>query len=88
LGKPVGVILRNLDDRQGGSKTHGAYKVVPVESISGRATAEGRSFSWGCYRGSNIRDGARRMVVPANAVWDDFFDAPGIDLPLREQPPA
>jgi len=26
--------------------------------------------------------------VPANAVWDDFFDAPGIDLPAREQPGA
>ena len=35
-----------------------------------------------------IREGARRVIVPANAVWDDFFDAPGIDLPPREQPPA
>ena len=33
-----------------------------------------------------LRDGARRVIVPANAVWDDFFDAPGIDLPPREQP--
>ena len=35
-----------------------------------------------------IREGARRVIIPANAVWDDFFDAPGIDLPPREQPPA
>ena len=35
-----------------------------------------------------IREGARRVIVPANAVWDDFFDAPGIDLPPRQQPPA
>jgi antitoxin VapB len=35
-----------------------------------------------------LRDGARRIIVPANAVWDDFFDAPGIDLPPREQPEA
>ena len=35
-----------------------------------------------------LRDGIRRIVVPANAVWDDFFDAPGIDLGEREQPPV
>jgi antitoxin VapB len=35
-----------------------------------------------------LREGKRRVIVPANAVWDDFFDAPGIDLPPREQPPA
>lgn len=35
-----------------------------------------------------LRDGARRVIVPANAVWDDFFDAPGIDIGEREQPPA
>jgi antitoxin VapB len=35
-----------------------------------------------------IREGARRVIVPANSVWDDFFDAPGIDLPPRGQPRA
>jgi antitoxin VapB len=35
-----------------------------------------------------LRDGRRRVIVPANAIWDDFFDTPGIDLPPREQPPA
>ena len=35
-----------------------------------------------------LRDGVRRIVVPANAVWDDFFDAPGIDIGEREQPPV
>jgi antitoxin VapB len=33
-----------------------------------------------------VRDGRRRVISPANAAWDDFFDAPGIDLPAREQP--
>lgn len=33
-----------------------------------------------------IRDGARRVIVPANAAWDDFFESPGIDLGDREQP--
>ena len=33
-----------------------------------------------------IRDGTRRVIVPTAAVWDDFFDAPGIDLPERAQP--
>jgi antitoxin VapB len=35
-----------------------------------------------------LRDGKRRVIVPADAVWDDFFDQPGIDLPDRDQPPA
>ncbi len=35
-----------------------------------------------------LRDGARRIIVPANAVWDDFFAASGLDLPEREQPPV
>ncbi|WP_159994459.1 type II toxin-antitoxin system VapB family antitoxin [Roseomonas sp. 18066] len=34
-----------------------------------------------------LRDGARRVVVPANALWDDFFEAPGADLGPRDQPP-
>lgn len=35
-----------------------------------------------------LRDGLRRVIVPANAVWDDFFAAPGIDLEPRDQPAA
>jgi antitoxin VapB len=34
-----------------------------------------------------LRDGARRIIVPVDSVWDDFFDAPGIDIGEREQPP-
>ena len=33
-----------------------------------------------------LREGARRVIVPANALWDDFFGSPGIDLADREQP--
>ena len=33
-----------------------------------------------------FRDGPRRIIVPAEAAWDDFFDAPGIDLGERDQP--
>ena len=33
-----------------------------------------------------LRDGARRVIVPSDAVWDDFFDAPGVDLGERDQP--
>ena len=35
-----------------------------------------------------LRDGIRRIIVPADAIWDDFFAAPGIDLPDRDQPAA
>lgn len=33
-----------------------------------------------------LRDGARRVIVPAQSIWDDFFDAPGIELAERDQP--
>jgi antitoxin VapB len=35
-----------------------------------------------------LRDGARRVIVPTNAIWNDFFDAPGADIGERNQPPA
>ena len=35
-----------------------------------------------------IRDGARRVIAPADAAWDDFFEAPGIDQPERDHPTA
>ena len=33
-----------------------------------------------------LRDGKRRVIVPTDAAWDDFFEAPGIDLGERTQP--
>ena len=33
-----------------------------------------------------LRDGKRRVIVPADALWDDFFEAPGVDLGERRQP--
>ena len=35
-----------------------------------------------------LREGRRRVVGPADSVWDDFFDSPGVDFPDREQPAA
>ena len=35
-----------------------------------------------------LRDGRRRVIVPADSVWDDFFDASGVDLGERDQPQA
>ena len=35
-----------------------------------------------------VRDGARRIVAPADRVWDDFFAGPGVDLGERSQPAA
>lgn len=34
------------------------------------------------------RLGKARIIAPADAAWDDFFDAPGVDLAKREQPEA
>jgi antitoxin VapB len=33
-----------------------------------------------------LRDGVRRIIMPADAIWDDFFASPGIDLGERDQP--
>jgi antitoxin VapB len=33
-----------------------------------------------------LREGARRVIVPDDAVWDDFFDAPGVYMWAREEP--
>ena len=44
------------------------------------------AFPEGVSEVAILRDGARRVIVPANAVWDDFFDAPGIDLGERDEP--
>lgn len=33
-----------------------------------------------------LREGHRRVIVPSDAVWDDFFDAPGINLGDRDEP--
>ncbi|HEY1606550.1 MAG TPA: type II toxin-antitoxin system VapB family antitoxin [Allosphingosinicella sp.] len=32
--------------------------------------------------------GKARVILPADAAWDDFFDAPGVDLGERRQPEA
>ncbi len=32
------------------------------------------------------RKGQRRVIQPADAAWDDFFAAPGVDLGARAQP--
>lgn len=44
------------------------------------------AFPEGVREVAILREGARRVIVPANAVWDDFFDAPGIELAERDQP--
>ncbi len=33
-----------------------------------------------------LREGKRRIIVPTEALWDEFFEAPGIDLGQRDQP--
>lgn len=35
-----------------------------------------------------LREGRRRVIVPADAVWDDFFEGPVVDLGERDQPKA
>lgn len=44
------------------------------------------AFPEGVREVTILREGQRRIIVPANAAWDDFFAAKGIELPEREQP--
>lgn len=44
------------------------------------------AFPEGVREVTILREGLRRIIVPANAVWDDFFAADGVDLPDREPP--
>jgi antitoxin VapB len=46
------------------------------------------SFPAGVKEVTILRDGARRIIVPANSVWDDFFGSPGIDIDERNQLPV
>lgn len=46
------------------------------------------AFPEGVREVTILRDGARRVIVPADRTWDDFFAAPGIDLGERNQPAA
>lgn len=44
------------------------------------------AFPAGVREVSVLRDGNRRVIVPADATWDDFFDAPGIDIERHQSP--
>lgn len=44
------------------------------------------AFPEGVREVAILRDGARRVIVPADRAWDDFFAASGIDFPDRDQP--
>lgn len=46
------------------------------------------AFPEGVREVTVLREGKRRIIVPADARWDDFFDEEGIDLGEREQPPS
>jgi antitoxin VapB len=44
------------------------------------------AFPEGVREVTILREGGRRIIVPSNSVWDDFFSAPGVDLGERIQP--
>jgi len=44
------------------------------------------AFPEGVREVTILRDGERRVIVPSDRTWDDFFTAPGIDLGERKQP--
>ena len=46
------------------------------------------AFPEGVREVTILREGGRRIIVPSNSVWDDFFSARGVDLGERIQPTA
>ena len=46
------------------------------------------AFPEGVREVTILREGGRRIIVPSNSVWDDFFSGPGVDLGERIQPTA
>lgn len=44
------------------------------------------AFPEGVKKVRVLREGKRRVIVPAGAVWDDSSMRPGVDLGEREQP--
>jgi antitoxin VapB len=46
------------------------------------------AFPIGVREVTILRDGSRRVIVPVDREWDDFFSAPGMDLGDRNQPRA
>ena len=44
------------------------------------------AFPEGVREVTILREGRRRIIVPADGVWDDFFATPGVDLGERSQP--
>lgn len=46
------------------------------------------AFPEGVREVTILREGRRRVIVPSDSIWDDFFASPGIDLGERDQPPA
>ena len=46
------------------------------------------AFGEGVREVTVLRDGPRRIIVPTELAWDDFFDAAGVDLGDRQQPEA
>jgi antitoxin VapB len=44
------------------------------------------AFGDGVREVTILQDGPRRIIVPSDAAWDDFFEAEGVDLGDRGQP--
>ncbi|MGR4864956.1 antitoxin [Caulobacter sp. LARHSG274] len=57
-------------------RVHGAQAVRLPKDVA---------FPEGVWSVTVLRDGKRRMIVPSDTVWDDFFEAPGLDLVDRDQ---
>jgi len=46
---------------------------------------EAVAFPEGVREVTILREGQRRIIIPSDSLWDDFFASPGIDLGERDQ---
>jgi hypothetical protein len=64
---------------------HDSHEAVSIEPLASRTPAQEPGVSGQRQEVSIVREGKRLVIAPSNAVWDDFFDSPGIDLPARSE---
>jgi antitoxin VapB len=63
-----------------------AHQGLSIQSVSGGSPPKTVVFPEKVTDVTILRDGVRRVIVPSNRVWDDFFDSPAVDLGERDEP--
>ncbi len=84
---PRGLTGRYWDIHMGYARERAMTRTTLFQSNRSQAVRLPKdvAFPEGVRQVSVRREGARRVIAPADGSWDDFFDAPGADIPERSQ---